>query len=103
MLGAESFRRKWRSESASEEDCSERASVAEAFRRAPATRAAVSLLSWLMRQGKVAHNPLAVVEKVATHGEKLVRRRAYTAEELVRLLAIAGPRRITYLTRYGAE
>jgi integrase len=60
--------------------------------------AAVSLLSWLMRHGKVAHNPLAVVEKVATHGEKLVRRRAYTSEELVRLLAIAGPRRITYLT-----
>ena len=43
-------------------------------------------------------NPLGEVEKVAMHGGKTLVRRALSAEEMVRLLAVAGPRCVVYLT-----
>lgn len=56
-----------------------------------------SFLNWMVRQGRIANNPLVVVEKVDVRGRQL-QRRAFTDEELQRLLSVAGSRRLLYLT-----
>jgi integrase len=56
-----------------------------------------TFLNWLKRQVRTNTNPLALVVKVDLRG-KQQKRRAITQEELPRLLAMAGERRLTYLT-----
>jgi len=53
---------------------------------------------WLLAQGRIAANPLALVRKVETRGREVRPRRAYDDSELGALLSVAGPQRIVYLT-----
>jgi len=57
----------------------------------------VCFLEWMIRCGRLQTNPLARVAKAETRGHERVVRRAYTLEELNRLLAVAGPRVPIYL------
>ncbi|MBU6402136.1 MAG: site-specific integrase, partial [Verrucomicrobia bacterium] len=52
----------------------------------------------MVRQGRMPSNPLQAVEKGRVQGREVRRRRAYTDDELQRLLAVAGKRRPVYLT-----
>ncbi len=54
-------------------------------------------LEWLRGCGRIQACPLQAVRKVETRGRQKVVRRAYTREELGRLLAVAGPRVPIYL------
>ena len=56
-----------------------------------------TLLNWLQRQGCISTNPLRCVGKLQVDGHEKVRRRALTDNEVIRLLDVAGPYRITYL------
>ena len=55
-----------------------------------------ALLNWLAARGKLGANPLKVVGKV--HGEEVRTRRAINDDQAIRLLAVAGRRRLCYLT-----
>jgi len=55
------------------------------------------LLNWMTKQGRIAVNPLAVVQKTETRGKEVRARRAYTDDEIQALLNVAGKRRIVYL------
>ena len=57
-----------------------------------------SLLNWMEKHERVARNPLQHVQKVQTNGRQVRPRRAFTDDEMQRLLAIAGPRKVVYLT-----
>jgi len=59
--------------------------------------AAMAVLNWMKRNGRIASNPLEVVGKVETRGKAKVQRRAFTDDEMKRLLDVAGKRRIVYL------
>jgi len=50
------------------------------------------------RNQRLEKNPLRHVQKVQTNGRQVRHRRAFTHEEMKRLLAIAGPRKVVYLT-----
>lgn len=54
------------------------------------------LMEFLVRQGRVASNPLQYVERVDARGTGR-KRRAYTDDELQRLLDVAGLRGVVYL------
>lgn len=54
-------------------------------------------LEWMVGCGRSQSNPLARVQKAETRGHERVVRRAYTPEELRRLLEEAGPRAPIYL------
>lgn len=55
------------------------------------------LLNWMERQGRIAENPIRKASRVDTRGRQQ-RRRAFTDEELNRLLAVAKPdMRLLYL------
>lgn len=56
-----------------------------------------SFLEWLVRCGRLSTNPLLRVQKAETRGHERVVRRAYTLDELRRLLAAAEARRPIYL------
>lgn len=57
-----------------------------------------ALLNWMVRQGRLAANPIKLVPKVDVRG-KQQRRRAYTDDELNRLLKVADPEyRLLYMT-----
>jgi len=56
-----------------------------------------ALLNWMERQGRIASNVLGKVPRIDVRG-KQQRRRAFTDDELNRLLAVAGPHRLLYLT-----
>ena len=58
---------------------------------------AKGLLNWMMRQGRIATNPLMSVQRVETRGMEVFRRRAYTDEEMGALLNVAGPQRVLYM------
>jgi integrase len=58
--------------------------------------ACVALLNWMMRNGRVSANPLVTVRKVETRGKETLIRRAYTADEIERLLAVSGPQHPVY-------
>jgi integrase len=62
--------------------------------------AATALLKWMERQQRSAGNPLAQVGRVQTKGKQVRMRRACTFDELNRLLAVSGPRRVGYLTAF---
>jgi integrase len=53
---------------------------------------------WLRRHGVLAANPLEGVEKVKTAGREVRRRRAFTDDEMQRLLGVADWRAPMYLT-----
>ena len=59
---------------------------------------AKALLNWMVRLGFIAANPLAPVEKTRPQGRETRARRSYSAEEIQQLLAVAGPRKVIYLT-----
>lgn len=59
--------------------------------------AAKAFLTWCVQQRRLAANPLANVTRTKDI-EKKYRRRALTLEEARRLLSVAGPRRLVYLT-----
>jgi integrase len=56
-----------------------------------------SFFNWMTKQGRIAVNPLLVVQKTETRGREVRRRRAYTDNEVRALLKVAGKRRIVYL------
>jgi integrase len=56
-----------------------------------------ALLNWMTRQGRIEANPLREMPKIDVRGKQQMRR-AYTDDELRRLLAVAGDHRLIYLT-----
>ncbi len=56
-----------------------------------------SFLKWAERLGFIARNPLAKVDMLRVQGRQQRARRSYTAEEIQRLLAVAGRRFPIYL------
>jgi len=56
-----------------------------------------SLLNWMVKRNRISDNPLRIVEMLPTYGEQVEPRRAFTDEELERLFAAAGDRRVVYL------
>ena len=56
-----------------------------------------AFLKWAERLGFIAKNPLAQVETLRVQGRQERARRAYTADEVQRLLAVAGPRLPIYV------
>lgn len=53
--------------------------------------------TWLIRQGRLERNPLAVVGRVDGRGKQTFDRRVLTSDEFQRLLDAAGRRRVVYL------
>lgn len=60
--------------------------------------AARAFLKWSKVQRLIEENPLLEVAPVRVAGRQARSRRAYTADEIQRLLQVAGPRRPLYLT-----
>jgi integrase len=58
----------------------------------------VSFLNWMERVGRLKTNPLKYVAKVDERGQRKRIRRAFTDEELRKLVNGSGPRGIVYLT-----
>jgi integrase len=58
----------------------------------------VSFLNWMERMGRIKSNPLKFVGKVDERGKQKRMRRAFTDEELRKLVAGSGPRGIIYFT-----
>jgi len=58
----------------------------------------VSFLNWLERSGRIQANPLKLVDKIDERGQKKRVRRAFTDEELQKLIAGSGSRGIIYFT-----
>ena len=56
-----------------------------------------AFMGWLLSIGKIPSNPFAKVAKVETRGRVTIERRAFTDDEIRRLLDVAGPRRPIYL------
>jgi integrase len=59
--------------------------------------AASVLLNWMKRQGRIAENPLLTIQPSDTRG-RTERKRAFSEEELERLLRVARQHRLIYLT-----
>ncbi len=59
--------------------------------------AARNFFNWLVKNERVQANPLASVEKVKTEGRETRQRRAFSFEEMQRLLAVAGENKAVYL------
>src|ERR1017187_3227630 len=59
--------------------------------------AARCFFNWLVKLGRVGSNPLLSVEKVKTKGGKADEVRAFSDDEMLRLLAVAGARKPVYL------
>jgi integrase len=57
-----------------------------------------SLLNWMEKHERIERSPLRHVEKVQTNGKQARPRRAFARDEIPRLLAAAGPRKVIYLT-----
>ena len=58
----------------------------------------VSFLNWMERVGRIKTNPLKHVPKVDERGQRRRVRRAFTDEELRKLVQGSGPRGVIYLT-----
>jgi len=58
----------------------------------------ISFLNWMDRAGRIKTNPLKSVNKVDERGKKTRVRRAFTDEELRKLIEGSGPRGIIYFT-----
>ena len=59
--------------------------------------AASCLLNWMIENGRIIANPLASVKRVDTSGQKTRIRRAFTSDEILRLLAVSKVRAVIYL------
>ncbi len=59
--------------------------------------AAMVVMNWMKRQGRILANPLQSVEKVKSKGREKVKRRSLTSGEVQRLLDVSGEYRATYL------
>ena len=59
--------------------------------------AATGLMNWMERNERIASNPLKSVQKAQSGGLQTRLRRAFTTDELKRLMAVAGPRKAIYL------
>src|SRR5580658_4897261 len=59
--------------------------------------AARCFFNWLIKNERVQKNPLLSVEKVKTEGRQTRERRAFTIDEIKRLLAVAGRNKAAYL------
>ncbi len=57
-----------------------------------------TLFNWMQKHERIERNPLFPVQKVESNGKQSRPRRAYTRDEIIRLLEVAGPRRAIYLT-----
>ena len=55
-------------------------------------------VKWMERREKIALNPVRHVQMVVDTGKNKRERRAFTVAELRRLVAVAGPRSVVYLT-----
>ena len=55
-----------------------------------------AFLTWLGRKGHMAHHPLKSVTKVETRGQERIKRRAYTDEQLAKLIAVHPRRGLIY-------
>jgi len=55
------------------------------------------LLRWMERHERLERNPLRHVQKVQSNGRLVRPRRAFTYEEMRKLVAAAGPRKVVYL------
>ncbi len=60
--------------------------------------AARCLFNWMVKHGRAGSSPLAAVEKVGTVGRETRERRAFSDDEVKRLLAVADRRKAVYLT-----
>lgn len=60
--------------------------------------AASAFCNWMVRQARMVGNPLKYVAKANVKGNETVKRRALTDDETRRILDVAGPRRVVYLT-----
>ena len=60
--------------------------------------AASSFCKWLVRNGRMLDNALKLVSHVQERGHETFKRRAFSDDEMRRLLAVAGVRRPVYLT-----
>jgi integrase len=58
----------------------------------------ISFLNWMERAGRIKSNPLKFVGKVDERGQKKRVRRAFTDEELRKVIEGSGPRGIIYFT-----
>jgi integrase len=58
----------------------------------------ISFLNWMERGGRIKFNPLKNVSKVDGRGQKKRVRRAFTDDELCKLVQGSGPRGIIYFT-----
>ena len=56
-----------------------------------------AFLTWMGKHSRLDHHPLSHVGKVQTNGRQVRKRRAFTDEEMRRLLAVSGPRKVVYL------
>jgi integrase len=59
--------------------------------------AARCFFNWMIKNGRAQFNPLLAVEKVKTEGRQTRERRAFTFDEVTRLLAVAGENKPAYL------
>jgi len=59
--------------------------------------AATALLNWMERNQRIVQNPLKIVGKVETQGGETRQRRAFSDDEMQRLLAVKSPYRAIYL------
>jgi len=57
-----------------------------------------SLLNWMEKHERIGRNPLVHVQKVQANGRQVRPRRAFTDDEMQRLLCVAGNRKVAYLT-----
>ena len=57
-----------------------------------------NFLSWLEKNERIPKNPLKHVQKVDANGEQVRPRRAFSDDEITRLLKVAGQRKVVYLT-----
>jgi integrase len=55
------------------------------------------LLNWLVGKMRIAANPLHTVKRVETRGRETRRRRAFSDQEMIRLLAVSTVWRVIYL------
>jgi integrase len=60
--------------------------------------AATAFLNWMVKTERMRANPLTHVQKVDGKGKVTKERRAFTADELKRLVSVSGSRGIVYLT-----
>ena len=57
-----------------------------------------NFLNWMRSNRRITSNPLEFVGKIELRGNEVVKRRAFSVEEIKRLAAVSGPRWVVYLT-----